>query len=86
MITQRHVLTIQKMQKTVEIPQVQFKDMVVDEPVVRKTMENPQVQYFGRTVDVPMAIQRQRSADVPTPGSHNQESSENHELDASAAH
>ena len=34
MTTQRQVPTIQKIQKTVEILQVQFEDEVVDVPVV----------------------------------------------------
>merc|ERR1712084_55842 len=56
-------------QKTVEVPQVQYIDRVVDVPVVKqrhvpsvqkvqKTVEVPQVQYIDRVVDVPVVKQR----------------------------
>ena len=59
LITQRHVPTIQKIWKTVEILQAQFKDDVVDVPVVvhmtgacgsemQKTTKNPQIQCNDR--------------------------------------
>merc|ERR1712050_552333 len=59
--------------ETVEVPQVQFVDVVVDVPVtkqrqvpmlqtVQKTVEVPEVVYVDKVVDVPVTQQRQ----VPT--------------------
>ena len=59
-----------KVQKTVEVPQVQYLDKTVDVPVVRqgqvptvqavqKTVEVPQFQLHDRPVDFPVAMQRQ---------------------------
>ena len=45
----------------------------------QRPVEVPQAWYPGRAADVAMAIQRQAFRDVATPGSHDQESSENHE-------
>ena len=56
------------MQKTVEVPQVQYIDRTVDVPVVmqgqvlvsqtvQKTAEAPQVQFLDRVPDVPVATQ-----------------------------
>ena len=68
MITQTQVPTTQKIQKIVEILQVQFEDEVVYVPVVmtgagdsqaHKAMENSQVQVIDRTQ--PIMIQRGRS-------------------------
>merc|ERR1719480_232117 len=58
---------IQTVPRTVEIPQVQYVDKVVDIPVqkqrqvpmvqtVQKTVEIPQIQY----IDVPVPVQKQR--------------------------
>ena len=59
-----------KVQKTVEVPQVQYIDKNVDVPVVRqgqvptvqavqKTVEVPQFQFHDRAVDFPVSMQRQ---------------------------
>merc|ERR1719284_1005822 len=56
---------VQTVQKTVEVPQLQFIDKVVDIPVVaqrqipmvqtvQKTIEIPQLQYVDKVVDVPV--------------------------------
>merc|ERR1711916_74501 len=56
---------VQTVQKTVEVPQLQFIDKVVDIPVeaqrqipmvqtVQKTIEIPQLQYIDKVVDVPV--------------------------------
>ena len=61
---------IQKVLKTVEFPQVQDVDGIVDVPVVaqsqvpivrtvQKTVEVPQSQFLDRVVDVPVVMQRQ---------------------------
>merc|ERR1712083_283732 len=66
---QRQVPSIQKMGRTVEVPQIQYIDRVVDVPVVKqrqvpsiqkvqRTVEVPQVQYIDRVVDVPVMKQR----------------------------
>merc|ERR1712066_778885 len=63
-VKQRQVPSIQKIQKTVEVPQVQYVDRIVDVPVVKqrqvpaiqklqKTVEVPQVQYIDRVVAAP---------------------------------
>eukprot|EP00971_Amphidinium_carterae_P052413 1031692-Amphidinium_carterae.1 len=60
---------ISTVQKTVEVPQVQIIDKVVDVPVtkermcpmvstVQKTVEVPQVQIFDKVVDVPVVKER----------------------------
>ena len=64
----------EKVQKTVEVSQVQFIDKTIDVPVVRqrrvptiqpvqKTVEKPQVQFPDRVADVPVVSRRQ----VPGP-------------------
>ena len=64
---------MEKVQKTVEVPQAQSTDKVIDVPVimqrqvpavqvVRKTVEVPQTQFIDRVVDTPVVQQRQ----VPT--------------------
>ena len=61
---------MQTVQKTVEIPQVQFLDKVVDIPVVvqrqvpmvqkvQKTLEVPQLQIIDKVVDIPVVAQRE---------------------------
>ena len=67
-------LCIQKIEKTVEVPQVQFIDKdTVGVPVVfqrqvpviqkeQRSVEVPQFLYIGRIVDVPVVLQRE----VPT--------------------
>ena len=60
--------SLRTVQRTVEMPQVQFLDPAVDVPVllqrqvlvirnVRKTVEVPQVQYVDEIVEVPVAAQ-----------------------------
>merc|ERR1740116_623612 len=57
-------------QKTVEVPQVQHVDKIIDVPVVKqvevpqiqkipKTVEVPQIQYIDKVVDIPVVKQRQ---------------------------
>ena len=58
-VMQKQVPAIQKVQKTVEVPQVQYIDKVVD---VQKTVKVPQVQFLDKVVDIPNVRQRQ----VPT--------------------
>ena len=66
LVTQRQVPTIQKIQKTIGIPQAQFEDELTDVPVAmraseaQKTLEVP--LYIDRIVDVRVLMQRQ----VPT--------------------
>ena len=61
---------MQTVQKTVEIPQVQFLNKVVDIPVVvqrqvpmvqkvQKTLEVPQLQFIDKVVDIPVVAQRE---------------------------
>ena len=65
-----------KMQKTVEVLQVQYNGKAVDVPVVRqgqvptvqtlhKTVEVPQVQFIDRVVEVPVVTQRQDMPSMP---------------------
>merc|ERR1719356_2168210 len=54
---QRHVPSIQKVQKTVEVPQVQYIDRVVDVPVV-KQRQVPSVQKIQKTVGSTSPIHR----------------------------
>ena len=58
LLVQCQVRVIQKMQKTVEVRQVQFIDKVVDVPVAWPTPV-PLVQYIDRIVDVPVVKQHQ---------------------------
>ena len=69
-VVQRQVSIVQKVQKTVAVPQTQFIDKVVDVPahmrrqvpamqVVQKNVEVPQIQFIDRTVDIPAVQQRQ---------------------------
>ena len=62
--------SLEEVQKTVEVPQVQYIDKSVDVPVVmqgqvlisqtvQKTVKVPQVQFLDRVVDVPVVAQRQ---------------------------
>merc|ERR1712064_129760 len=64
-IMQRQVPAVQRVQKMVEVPQLQFIDRVVDIPVVQQrqvptvqtvqqTIEIPQMQYIDKVVDVPV--------------------------------
>ena len=63
----------QTVKKTVEVPQVQYTDMIFDVPVVKqgqvptsrsvqKAVEVPQVQFLDRVPDVPVATQRRITA------------------------
>ena len=65
--------TIQQVQQTVEVPQVQHFDRIVDLPAVcqhqesiitiaQKTVEFPQAQFIDRVVDVPVTAQRLKSS------------------------
>ena len=67
---QRQVPVIQQVQKTVEIPQVQYTGKIIDVSVatqrgvpttqtVQKTAEAPQTQFLHRGEDVPVVMQRQ---------------------------
>ena len=69
-VLQRQAPMIQKVLKTVEVPQVQYIGKIGDVPVVRqgqvptfrtlqRTVEVPQVQFPDRVVGVPVAFQRQ---------------------------
>ena len=73
-VLQRQKPVIQKVQKTVEVSQVQYVDKIVDVPVlaqrqvpviqtVQKTVEVQRVQLLDRVVDVSVVLQRQ----VPCP-------------------
>ena len=68
----RQVPMNQKVQKTVDVPQVQYMDKIVGVPsvmqrqvssilIVQETVEVPQVQFPGRVVDAPVVMQRQVS-------------------------
>ena len=68
-VMQRQVPAVKVVQKTVEVPQTQFIDRVVDTPVVQqrqvptvqmvqKTMENPQAQFLDEVVGMPVVVQR----------------------------
>ena len=68
-VLQRQAPMIQKVLKTVEFPQVQYVDEIVDEPVVmqgqvpttqtvQKTGEASQVQFPDRVADVPVVSRR----------------------------
>ena len=59
-----------RVQKTGEVPQVQYNDKVVNVPVVmqrldptvqtvQKMVEVPQIQYVDKDVGVPVVLQRQ---------------------------
>ena len=56
-VVQSQVLVIQKMQKTVEVPQVQFVDKVPMFQKVQKTTEFPHVALIVRILDVHVVIQ-----------------------------
>ena len=47
---------VQKVPKTVEVPQLQYIDEIIDEPV-QKTVGMPQVQFPDRVADVPVVMQ-----------------------------
>ena len=53
----RQVPTIQKMLKTVEIPQMQF-EVAVTLQTVRTTVMAPQVQFVDTVVDLPDVMKR----------------------------
>ena len=68
-VLQRQAPMIQKVLKTVEFPQVQYVDEIVDEPVVMqgqvpttqtvpKTVEASQAQFPDRVADVPVVSRR----------------------------
>merc|ERR1712012_1319198 len=67
---------VQTVQKTVEVPQLQFIDKVVDIPVVaqrqipmvqtvQKTIEIPQLQYVDKVVDVPEVQVVEKTVEIP---------------------
>ena len=66
---QRQEAAIQKVRKTLEIPQAQYIDETIDVPVVAQcqvptmqavqTVEVPQVQFPDRVVSLPVVMQRQ---------------------------
>ena len=69
-VSQRQAPMIQKVLKTVEVPQVQYIDRIVDVPVVaqcqvpigqtvEKTVEVRQVLFLDRVADIPVSMQRQ---------------------------
>ena len=71
---QRQAPVIQKVPKTVEVPQLQHIDEISDEPIVaqrqvpvvqtvQKTVDVPQVQFSDRVADVPVVTQKH----VPDP-------------------
>merc|ERR1711945_75660 len=51
-VAQRQIPMVQTVQKTIEIPQMQYIDKVVDVPVVQ-VMQVPQVQVVEKTVEIP---------------------------------
>ena len=66
----------EKVQKTVDVPQVQYIDKIADAPVVmrgqvptiqtvQKTVEVPQVQFIDRVVEVPVVTQRREIPSMP---------------------
>lgn len=67
-IPEVHVPMVQKVQKSIEVPQLQYEDQVVEVPVtkqvhvplvetVQKSVEVPQVQYEDQVVHVPVQKQ-----------------------------
>ena len=62
---QHQVPAIQRVQRTVEVPKVEFIDKVMDVPGVpniqstQKTVEVPRVQFIDRVVDDPAVMQRE---------------------------
>ena len=69
----KEYVDLMKVQKTMEGPQVQYIDKIVDVPVVaqrqvptiqtaQKTEEVPKVQFIEQVVDVPVDMQRQDPA------------------------
>ena len=76
---QGQALTTQKVLETVEFPQVQHVDEIVDEPVVmqgqvpttqtvQKTVEASQVQFPDRVADVPVVSRRQSDRSIDSGG------------------
>merc|ERR1712083_199712 len=63
-VKQRQVPSIQKVQRTVEVPQVQYIDRVVDVPVV-KQRQVPSVQVVQKPVTVPVIETVEKIVDVP---------------------
>ena len=53
-VVQRQVPAIQKVQKTVEVPQVQHIDRIMNLPVVKRHQE-PTIQTEQKTAEVPDA-------------------------------
>ena len=69
MVSERKAPMIQKVLKTVEVPQMQYSDRIVDSPVVtqcrvstiqlvHKTVDMPQVQFLDRVLNAPVSTQR----------------------------
>ena len=75
-VMQRQVLVIQRVQRTVDVPLVQYIDTIVDVPVVKlprtrhfqtvqKTLEVPENQCLDRVVDVPVVMVQQMATESP---------------------
>ena len=68
-VMQRQAPLIQKAQKTVDVPQIPYNDMIADVPVlqrqvptiqtVQKSKEITLIRFLAPEVDVPVVIQRQ---------------------------
>ena len=55
---------VQKIQKTIEIPQAQDIDKVVDAPVVQ-VVQVPQVQVVEKTIEVPQLRNIEKFVEIP---------------------
>merc|ERR1711920_602016 len=63
-VKQMQVPSVQKVQRTVEVPQVQYIDRVVDVPVV-KQRQVPSIQKVQKPVTVPVIETVEKIVDVP---------------------
>merc|ERR1712209_380195 len=63
-VQQRQVPTVQTVQKTVEVPQLQFIDKVVDIPVVAQR-QIPMVQTVEKTVEIPQLQIVEKIVEIP---------------------
>merc|ERR1712093_912611 len=63
-VRQRQVPSVQKVQKYVEIPQIQYVDKVIDVPMT-KTIEVLSVQTVEKIVDIPQTQIVERIVEVP---------------------
>merc|ERR1712122_408361 len=63
-VAQRQIPMVQTVQKTIEIPQLQYIDKVVDVPVVQ-VVQVPQVQVVEKTVEIPQLQIVEKIVEIP---------------------